>query len=408
MDKKEKNILFITNLHLWSLGKAKGGRAFINTVGGYKKAGWKIWFISTGGGIPEHLIDSDKLFENSYPKLDKLWLSRNKMVSIFARFLKIYLLNRYYLKVGKNVLSKNKEKRFIIYAYETNAVFAAKKLSQKFNFPLVTRYQGTKYSKTKDNIFNRIRKTPNLQAYKTAADLTIMTNDGTQGMKTLKRLGNKSKEIVYWRNGVTKVSNEILGKREQYRKEFNFDNYFIYLTVSRLVKWKKVERAINAFTIVNKKYPKTRLVIIGDGAEKENLMELSARLELNDKIIFKGSIEQNLISNYMVAADVFLSFYDLSNVGNPLMEAMMCGKPIITLDVGDTGELIKNNENGILLPKDDLEKIPEMMSLLIENKNLANKIACGARRTAYNEFWTWEERISAEIAKVETLFNKSF
>ena len=46
MDRKEKNILFITNLHLWSLEKGKGGRAFINTVEGYKNAGWAIWCMN--------------------------------------------------------------------------------------------------------------------------------------------------------------------------------------------------------------------------------------------------------------------------------------------------------------------------------------------------------------------------
>lgn len=105
----------------------------------------------------------------------------------------------------------------------------------------------------------------------------------------------------------------------------------------------------------------------------------------------------------MIAADAFLSFYDLSNVGNPLMEAMMCGKPIITLDVGDTKELIKNNENGILLPVNKLQDIPDKMIKIIEDKNFAFKIASGALKTAQSEFWSWEERISVEISKVELL-----
>lgn len=403
MERKGKNILFITNLHLWSLEKEKGGRAFINTVEGYKNAGWAIWFISTGGGIPENTIDNDKLYENTYPTLDKFWRSRIRFVSVFARFLKMFLLKHYYIKTGCEILSNNIGKSFVIYAYETDAVGAAKKLSQKYNLPLVTRFQGTKHNKTPDNLNNRIRKAPNLQAYKTKANLTIMTNDGTQGLKTLQRLGNKSNEIVFWRNGVNKVPAEVLEKREQLRVQFNFDNYFTFLTVSRLVGWKKVDRAIKAFAVVNKKYPETRLVILGDGDAKNDLMVLAAKLGLKEQVIFKGAVEQNLVSNYMVAADTFLSFYDLSNVGNPLMEAMMSGKPIITLDVGDTGELIKNNENGILLPMDQLDKIPEMMMKIIENKDFTDKIAANALQTAKSEFWTWDERIAVEISKVESL-----
>jgi len=405
MDRKEKNILFITNLHLWSLEKGKGGRAFINTVEGYKKRGWKIWFISTGGGIPENTIDSDKLYENAYPTLDKLWRSRIRIVSVFSRFLKMLLLKHYFFKTGCKVLSKNKGNSFVVYAYETDAVIAAKKLSQKFKHPLVTRFQGTKHNKTADNLNNRIRKAPNLQAYKTKADLTIMTNDGTQGLKTLHRFGNASKEVVFWRNGVMKVTDEAFEKREQFRDQFSFNDNFVFLTVSRLVNWKKVDRAINAFAVVNKKYPNTRLVILGDGDEKNDLMKLTENLNIVDKVKFTGAVEQKKISEYMIAADVFLSFYDLSNVGNPLMEAMMCGKPIITLDIGDTKKLIKNNENGILLSMNNLHQIPEKMIKVFEDKKFADKISSGALEYAHKEFWSWEERISAAVLKVESLLS---
>lgn len=406
MNNKEKKIIFLTNLHLWSLKKGKGGKAFINTVEGYKNAGWNIWFVSTGGGIPENLIDDDKIYENFYPILDKLWRSKIRIISIFSRFVKIFLLNRFYFKIGSLILSEAKEAKFVIYAYETDAVYAASKLSKKFQHPLVTRFQGTKHNQTPDNLNNRIRKAPNLQAYKTAADLTIMTNDGTQGLKTLERLGNKSKEIVFWRNGVTRVLEDVLERKNKFREHFEFENNFIFLTVSRLVHWKRVDRAINAFFVVNKECPETRLVILGDGDARNSLMLLVEKLGLNGKVYFKGAVEQKIVSNYMVAADVFLSLYDLSNVGNPLMEAMMCGKPIITLDVGDTKKLITNNENGILLSVNKLNEIPKMMIKVMENKSFANKISAGALKTAHDRFWSWEERIAAEIKKTESLLNQ--
>lgn len=405
MERKGRNILFITNLHLWSLDKGKGGRAFINTVEGYKNAGWNIWLVSTGGGIPINLIDQEKLFENTYPKLDKLWKSRIRFVSVLSRYLKMFLLNRYYITIGNKILEKNSISKFIIYAYETDAVYAAKKLSLKYNFPLVTRFQGTKHNNTPDNINNRIRKAPNLQAYKTSADLTIMTNDGTQGLKTLQRLKNNSKEIIFWRNGVTTIPKSIINNRALYREQLDFKHHFTFLTVSRLVGWKRVDRAINSFKDVNNIYPDTRLIILGDGEAKAELENLTEQLGLKGKVLFKGAIEQDLISNYMIAADAFLSFYDLSNVGNPLMEAMMCGKPIITLDVGDTKELIKNYENGILLPMNQITRIPEMMIKIIDDKDFAERIAISALKTAQSEFWSWEERITAEIEKVDSLLN---
>ena len=48
-------------------------------------------------------------------------------------------------------------------------------------------------------------------------------------------------------------------------------------------------------------------------------------------------------------------------MGNPLLEAMMAGKCIVTLNNGDTSQFIKNNENGILLEYDQLSKLPEVI-----------------------------------------------
>lgn len=405
MHTDEKNILFITNLHVWSLGKGKGGPAFIRTLEGFKMNGWKVWLISTGGTVPEGLIENGKLVETSYPLLDSLSSSKIRIISIIARFLKLYFLNIFYFKKGCHLLKQNSNKKFLIYAYEVNAVYSSNKLARKFSLPLITRFQGTKHSNTPHDLSNRIRKFPSFQAYSTAASLTIMTNDGTQGFEMLKRVRNKSKEILFWRNGVEKLPKCTLDMNQKLRHELRLEPYFTYLTVSRLVNWKRLDRSICAFAEVNNRYPDTRLIIIGDGEAKNTLSELTHKLKISDKVIFKGSIEQKMVSKYMLAADVFLSFYDLSNVGNPLMEAMMCGKPIITLDVGETSDLIKNNVNGVLLPIEELSKIPEKMIQLIEDKEFAIKIGSAALKTAHTEFWSWEERISAEITKVESLLN---
>ena len=90
------------------------------------------------------------------------------------------------------------------------------------------------------------------------------------------------------------------------------------------------------------------------------------------------------------------------------MESMMCGKPLITLDVGDTGKIIKNGINGVLLSQNDFDKIPNAMCKVIEDVEFSNKIANGALNFARNNFWSWDERISSEIRKVELLIKKPF
>lgn len=400
---KNKNILFITNLHLWSLEKGKGGRAFINTVEGYLKADWNVWFITTGGGVPENLLIQNQLFENSYPTLDKWYRSGNKVLSVCSRFIKQYLIHKFYIKEGNEILKNNIGKSFIIYSYEVHGVKAGKYLSKKYNLPFVTRFQGTVHSDTSNTLVNQIKKSPHLNAYGTNANVTIMTNDGTKGKLVLERFNNRSEKVLFWRNGVNKVSLSLLSNREILRNEYNFGNSFVFLTVSRLVNWKRVDRAINGFSKLIKLYPNSKLVIIGDGAELDNLKELADKTKVLDKVDFLGAKPQSEIYNYMIASDVFLSLYDLSNVGNPLMEAMMCKKPIITIDVGDTKELIKNEVNGILLSPTEIDLLPQKMYELIEDVEKRIRISNQAYNDANKEFWDWDERIIAEISEVGKL-----
>lgn len=399
---ENRNIIFITNLHLWSIDNGKGGKAFFHTINGYIDEGWNIWLISTGGGIPQEVRSKVHVIENEFPYLDKLINSGNKIISVFSRFLKLYNQTRFYTHVAGKVIKENANLSFIIYAYEVEGVNAASIISKKFNFPLVTRFQGTILASVQNSFINRIRYSPHFTALSVKANLVIMTNDGTQGLQTIKRLNNGSKEILFWRNGVDKLIQQSK-KRVELRQDYSFNNECVFVTVSRLVGWKRVHLAIEFFAAVKISLPKSRLVIIGDGPEYDKLKALSKKLNIHDSVQFLGAVNQSEVSNYLVASDIFLSFYDLSNLGNPIMEAMIAGKPIITIDVGDTRELIKNNVNGILIENDKLELIPSCMLKLAMDQALSFKLAEGALATAKNEFWTWKERISAEIEKVRLL-----
>jgi len=222
-----------------------------------------------------------------------------------------------------------------------------------------------------------MRKFPHYGAIKTEADIIIMTNDGTKGDQVLRDLKNNSRIIKFWRNGVdidtarsidfNRVNKirQALGLRQEDK---------VLLTVSRLVAWKKVDRAIYALSVAKKRISDLKLVVVGDGDEKKNLMEYAKRIGLEDSIIFVGAVEQEAVKHYLDMANIFLSLYDLSNVGNPLLEAMSCGKPIITLDVGDTNQIIYNRKNGMILGLDQIDIIPDVIVELIQDDNLSKKI----------------------------------
>jgi len=81
----------------------------------------------------------------------------------------------------------------------------------------------------------------------------------------------------------------------------------------------------------------------------------------------------------------------------------MAGKYIITLNNGDTGKFVKNWENGVLLDYEDLPKLPEVIKRLLADEKLRERLGANARKFAEENFWSWEERMEAEIQAVEEL-----
>ena len=87
------------------------------------------------------------------------------------------------------------------------------------------------------------------------------------------------------------------------------------------------------------------MLVLGDGEQRGSLEALSRELHVDDRVIFFGHVAQNKVQSILSQTDVFLSLYDLSNIGNPLFEAMNAGVPVLTVDVGATGTVIRDGEN---------------------------------------------------------------
>lgn len=399
------NIIILSDLKLWSMAIGKGAPSFYNTVKGYCDAGWNTVLVN-----PDSRSDIEKndlhLLSHEQVKIPFPNAARYRKIGYLGKLINQQNLYFQFCKSIKKAVKENKwsSTDTVFYAYEVAAVRAAKQLSKKFHCKLVTRFQGTIISPDKKSfrIIDKIRQYPHQYSLGANADAVIMTNDGTLGDKVLKTANNQSNRIFFWRNGVNRPNFDSL---QESSIDIKSDDQ-VLMTVSRLENWKRIDRAIKALSEVVTKYPKCKLIIVGEGTEKPNLEALTKQLNLTDKVVFTGSLSQNLVYQYMKRADIFLSLYDLSNVGNPLMEAMMCGKAIITLNNGGTGSIIKHNENGVLLEMGEIDQIPIYICKLLENKDYKSRLSMQAKQYANKEFWTWKERINTEINTIGGLINE--
>ena len=214
------------------------------------------------------------------------------------------------------------------------------------------------------------------------------------------RGANRSGKIFFWLNGVDKPEGELPAPA-----------FFsalpkgapVVMTLCRLHQDKRVHLAIQAFPDVLQKIPNAQLVICGYGPEEKYLRTLTRELQITDNVHFAGLVPHDEVFCWLRQADVFLSLFPISNVGNPTLEALRCGTPVITYDVGGTSTVVRQGENGILLPDGSVKELSEAICALLADPAERARMSANARKFADENFRTWDERIAAEVQEVTAL-----
>jgi glycosyltransferase involved in cell wall biosynthesis len=308
----------------------------------------------------------------------------------------------------------------VVYAYEAHAVLAARLLRRRgFRLPLVTRFQGTVMHPALSDRVLYARRYEEALALKTPADLCIMTDDGTQGDDVLAHLNPSMRgRVKFWRNGLDldRLRPPTPEQRAEARRDLSIpDGAFVMLTASRLATWKRIDRAIRALPKVRAWLPDVLLLIVGDGEERARLESLARELGVTASVRFAGAAPQRDVARYMHASDVMLAVADLSNVGNPLLEAMACGMCIVAVDAGDTRDLIadgktgrlvdNSNRSGVVKPLED--RLADLLVTLANDEPQRTRLAADAASYATGHFWTWDQRMAAELEAVSALASRS-
>jgi glycosyltransferase involved in cell wall biosynthesis len=304
----------------------------------------------------------------------------------------------------------------LLYGYEVHAALAARLLRRRgFGLPLVTRFQGTVMRPALDSALLYARRYEEALALKTPADLVIMTDDGTQGDEVLARLNPGVRgRVRFWRNGLDldRLRPPSAEERQAARMALGIDDdAFVLVTASRLAAWKRVDRAVRALPRVRAWSPRALLLVAGDGEERARLEALARALGVGNAVRFTGALPQPEVARCMHAADVFLAVADLSNVGNPLLEAMACGMCVVAVDAGDTRDLVIDGRTGRLVDTSQRsgfvkpleERLAELIVALAGDQQQRERLRAGAAAYARERFWTWDQRMAAELDAVQAL-----
>jgi len=372
-----------------------------------------IWSLGKNKGMPsifKVLENSDESFDTTIFTTDKNEYSKelpNSTVFYFQNEFSTFSKNRYliYLNVRVSNLVLNlkyiykfiklKDKFDVVYCSSSIPIYATWFIRKFYKVKTIHRIYGTFLYPNLSSKLDKIKKFEEVLSFKLKADKYIITNDGTYGDKVAEYFNIKSDKILFIRNGVDKID----VNKDEIKSRFKLnENHFNCMCVSRLVGWKRVDRIVSAFNKIDNS--SIKLYVIGDGEELDRLKELS----INENIIFLGSLPSSDVHGLMNCMNCFISMYDISNVGNPLLEALVYNMPIITYNSGNTKDVI-NEKNGILIESSNEETIiDELYQYIIEfykNKTLVDKLSKGAEEYAKNNLYSWNKRIDIEIQEIE-------
>jgi len=270
-----------------------------------------------------------------------------------------FLLQRKIQKIAKNFNSD------IIFAHVGKAILIAKKIAKNLNITSIA-----------VNHSNNVKRS-------IGCDFILCVN--AEISKKAQILGQTENKILTIPNVIKFDKNEI--SKISYHK---FDNKS-EITIGAMGRFgpeKGFDFLIQAISLLRNEKTNIKLKLAGDGEEKQNLQKLTQKLNLENKIEFTGWVANK--ANFFNNIDIFCLTSNYETFGIVLLEAMKHKKPIIaTNDIGPRS-IIKHNENGLLISKDDQQLLPKNIATAITNlicdAKLSQKIVENGQKDLINKF----------------------
>jgi len=182
------------------------------------------------------------------------------------------------------------------------------------------------------------------------------------------------------------------------RKELGFDTKNLIVCVSRLEHKNGTHDLVEAADYLKKEIDDFKIIICGDGSDKDKLEKMVEEFNLQDKVLFLGDILHVDLPKYVACADIFVRPSLAEGFGIVFLEAMAAEVAVIGTPVGGIPDFLKNRENGLFCEPDNPKDIAEKINILIKDKELRNKLVKNAKQMILEKY-NWE-RISERLREV--------
>lgn len=211
-------------------------------------------------------------------------------------------------------------------------------------------------------------------------------------------VNNKLRETLidnyYDENKISVVNNKIdinkfkpnNDKRVELRDKYSIDENEIMIGyIGTLSDHEGLEYILKCIQKLKEEKIRIRFMIIGTGGYKNKLDELIKEYDISDNIIYISGVNYNDISDYYNMFDLICYpkkglVLNNSSQNYKILEAMSMGKPVIISNISIFDDIIVDNTNGLFFEKDNVDQLLIKMRMLINDKDLSNKLGNNARQ----------------------------
>ncbi len=243
------------------------------------------------------------------------------------------------------------------------------------NIPLVLTFHGCLFGKK-------------LKLFKKIYDKTVGRFELQTVRKMIATSNSLKDEIIssYNVNNIEIIPNGIF--LDQYQHE-SLKREELIISVGRILPRKGFSYLVDAAEEIIKDHPNVKFMIIGpDGGDKQNIIKKINNKNLKENVELKGIISDEMLHHLLSISSLFVipSLYE--PFGLVALEAMAMGCPIVSTNVGGLSEIIEHNRTGLLVPPANSKALANSIRLLLDNRQLAERLAKNAEEKVREFEWT--------------------
>jgi glycosyltransferase involved in cell wall biosynthesis len=218
-----------------------------------------------------------------------------------------------------------------------------------------------------------------LPSFCRAVDLIISPSEGMAAV--LRDLGVNCDNLAVIPNGID-LTGFLNVAHPRRRDEFGFDDQHVLLTyVGRIAPEKNLPLLIQSFAGITRAYDHARLLVVGDGPERESLEALAASMGISERVRFTGLVAYDQLPAYLAMADAFVTPSVTEVHPLTVIEAMATGLPVLGIHSPGVADTVVDGVTG-LISSDDLAAFTAKMSLLVTEPELRQRMGAAARSAA--------------------------